>query len=689
MLLLMLYPLRKRLPPVHWSGSIGLWFRLHMLLGLLGPLIDPLSCALHLCRRPTAGSRLLAMLVVVASGLTGRFIYGHVHRGFSQRKIETRELLEELAQSRLLLDADGNTGHHVVQRLERLERAALVKRLTLFGNAASMLSIEVRSRILYWQLLRTIRSEEVTEASALKLSDRDDHASPARDPAPPRAISARDPRAGRVRFLRPAASRLALSALAAVPVPAGDGDAAYRGSAYVLMSRRALIVALVALLARGGRRSPCCGRRSSGWSAPGRCRAPMPSSRRAARPATSPSRPLAERPKCMACHQGVARDVRERDRLPRPHRRGAPRPVPHLPHRASRDGAGSGRPAPGQVRSPEEQFPDRRQASRAAMPQLPRARRAVPRRAARLRRLPRARTTPIRDASAATAPAATVDAGWKVIRAFDHKVTGFPLVGAHQKTQCAACHVGGRFAGTPRQCVACHLKDDIHKGANGRDCATCHSPVSWKGARFDHDRTRFPLVGRHKAVTCASCHGARKERPRPPMTCVACHRKDDVHRGANGPNCATCHSPLSWKAVTFDHDRGTRFPLRGAHRRVPCAACHIRPVASFKPPMTCVGCHQSKDVHRGALGRNCASCHSNDKWRPAATLQPCAHQLPADRRACPRHLRQLPPRQELPRRRHDLRQLPRRHRPQGTLRIAGQMRVVPQHGQLDSGDVRP
>ena len=106
-----------------------------------------------------SGVALLAMLIVVASGLTGRFIYGHVHRGFSQRKIETRELLDELAQSRLLLDADGNTGHHVVQRLERLERAALVKRLTLFGNATAMLSIGVRSRILYWQLLRTIRSE--------------------------------------------------------------------------------------------------------------------------------------------------------------------------------------------------------------------------------------------------------------------------------------------------------------------------------------------------------------------------------------------------------------------------------------------------------------------------------------------------------------------------------------------------
>ena len=171
MLLLLLYPLRKRLRPVHWSGSIGLWFRLHMLLGLLGPLAI-LYHARFTYSATNSGIALLAMLIVVASGLTGRFFYGHVYRGFSQRKIETRELLDELAQSQLLLDADGNTGHHVVQRLERLKQAALTERTTLAGNATAVLYIGVRSRLLYWQLLRLIRSEQVTEGSASQLSPR-------------------------------------------------------------------------------------------------------------------------------------------------------------------------------------------------------------------------------------------------------------------------------------------------------------------------------------------------------------------------------------------------------------------------------------------------------------------------------------------------------------------------------------
>jgi hypothetical protein len=171
MLALMLYPLRKRLPPAHWSGSIGLWFRMHMLLGLLGPLII-LYHARFTYSAVNSGIALLAMLIVVASGLIGRFIYGHVYRGFSQSKIETRELLEELAQSRLLLDADGDAGHRVVQRLEQLEQQALVKRLTLFGNASAVLTIGLRSRILYWQLRRAVHSEQVANASASRLSDR-------------------------------------------------------------------------------------------------------------------------------------------------------------------------------------------------------------------------------------------------------------------------------------------------------------------------------------------------------------------------------------------------------------------------------------------------------------------------------------------------------------------------------------
>lgn len=220
------------------------------------------------------------------------------------------------------------------------------------------------------------------------------------------------------------------------------------------------------------------------------------------------------------------------------------------------------------------------------------------------------------------------ESGWKNIHKFDHAATGFRLVGAHQATACASCHAGNRFAGTPTQCVGCHLADDVHDGRNGTDCASCHTQLSWKGALFDHGRTRFPLVGQHRTVTCTACHGARNERLRPSMQCAACHRKDDVHKGTNGSNCATCHSPASWKGAFFDHDKATRFPLLGAHKRVRCATCHVKPVHSFKPARECAGCHARQDPHQGKLGRNCAACHTQDRWRPAPGFHHAATRFP-------------------------------------------------------------
>jgi hypothetical protein len=63
---------------------------------------------------------------------------------------------------------------------------------------------------------------------------------------------------------------------------------------------------------------------------------------------------------------------------------------------------------------------------------------------------------------------------------------------------------------------------------------------------FDHDRTRFPLLGKHKKVDCAECHTKTIEKT--PSTCVSCHKKDDVHRGRR-PVCETCHNANSWTPI--------------------------------------------------------------------------------------------------------------------------------------------
>lgn len=67
-----------------------------------------------------------------------------------------------------------------------------------------------------------------------------------------------------------------------------------------------------------------------------------------------------------------------------------------------------------------------------------------------------------------------------------------------------------------------------------------------KDAAFDHSKTRFPLTGQHKKVTCENCHKTTlKDTPR---QCIDCHRKDDVHRGRR-PKCENCHVTTDWGTI--------------------------------------------------------------------------------------------------------------------------------------------
>ncbi len=206
-------------------------------------------------------------------------------------------------------------------------------------------------------------------------------------------------------------------------------------------------------------------------------------------------------------------------------------------------------------------------------------------------------------------------AAWKQLKPFDHAATGFALTGAHRQQACMTCHAGQRWKGLGTTCIACHAKDDAHKGSRGTNCASCHTTASWGAATFDHDSTGFPLVGGHAVTACAGCHGPGNVNKHPPRTCIGCHAKDDSHKGSNGTDCATCHNARSWKQTSFDHDRLTRFPLKGKHRTTACAGCHKQPAKLVKPPVTCFGCHAKDDLHKGNNGQDCERCHNASSWK--------------------------------------------------------------------------
>ncbi|RMF13924.1 MAG: hypothetical protein D6758_12345 [Gammaproteobacteria bacterium] len=205
--------------------------------------------------------------------------------------------------------------------------------------------------------------------------------------------------------------------------------------------------------------------------------------------------------------------------------------------------------------------------------------------------------------------------GWSRNVRFDHDKTRFHLKGAHKTAACGACHTDKRYAQTPRECAACHRKDDRHTGILGTRCDSCHNTQKWSQTRFDHTRDgHFRLEGVHQNVACKTCHTRPTSAKPLPKTCIGCHQSDDIHAGANGTRCDTCHDTRKWSQAKFDHSQ-TRFRLTGAHKDVRCEACHAGDVHAPLGGGACALCHGKADPHQGRLGQDCKQCHSTRNWR--------------------------------------------------------------------------
>ena len=118
---------------------------------------------------------------------------------------------------------------------------------------------------------------------------------------------------------------------------------------------------------------------------------------------------------------------------------------------------------------------------------------------------------------------------------------------------------------------------------------------------FDHSKTKFPLVVAHKQVACSKCHAGERYAGLA-TTCVSCHSLQDKHAGSNGSNCETCHAPNKWTTVSFDHDKATRFALRGGHAKLACERCHTSNARRDRLATNGVACHRKNDPHKGQLG---------------------------------------------------------------------------------------
>jgi hypothetical protein len=221
---------------------------------------------------------------------------------------------------------------------------------------------------------------------------------------------------------------------------------------------------------------------------------------------------------------------------------------------------------------------------------------------------------------------------------FDHSKTGFELKGVHAKKDCKECHKSefisdpilkkksSTFMGLKGACLTCHT--DYHQGKLSPNCATCHNFDSFKNAKvvgFDHNKTHFPILGKHNNVSCSKCHkteivnGKTVQRFKGLefQSCTPCHK--DAHETKFGTNCKQCHSEESFHSIkniaTFNHDK-TEFQLIGKHKTVACKSCHK--TANMTDPLKhdkCSDCHadfHKKEFAKNGITPDCNECHTNN-----------------------------------------------------------------------------
>ena len=163
MLLLLLYPLRKRVAGLKTIGSVAFWFRLHMVLGLVGPALI-LFHSNFAFGALNSNVAMVAMLIVSTSGIFGRYLYGKIHLGLYGRKAEVRDILADIEAMAHALGDGLPVGDRVVEQLNRFAKQATGVPRSFLGTLCALPVLGIRARVIRHQLLRDVRSTIAAEA---------------------------------------------------------------------------------------------------------------------------------------------------------------------------------------------------------------------------------------------------------------------------------------------------------------------------------------------------------------------------------------------------------------------------------------------------------------------------------------------------------------------------------------------
>jgi len=98
MLLMHVYSLRKRIRAMFGWGRLSTWLHVHIFLGLQGAMWVCFHSAHLQTLENISGMTIIAVLVVVASGMMGRYLFSLLPKGLSGERLTARQIEQEIAE---------------------------------------------------------------------------------------------------------------------------------------------------------------------------------------------------------------------------------------------------------------------------------------------------------------------------------------------------------------------------------------------------------------------------------------------------------------------------------------------------------------------------------------------------------------------------------------------------------------
>lgn len=157
MLILMIYPLRKRFNFLKFIGSVRMWFQIHMVLGIIAPVLI-LTHASFKLGSLNSSAALIATLSIAVSGILGRHVYCNIHYGLYGRRATLNELCDNLSELKEEITNQYDYIPGIKHELLILAKEVLNPDLSFTQSLKKVTFIGWRCSFIYWKIKFIVNS---------------------------------------------------------------------------------------------------------------------------------------------------------------------------------------------------------------------------------------------------------------------------------------------------------------------------------------------------------------------------------------------------------------------------------------------------------------------------------------------------------------------------------------------------